>query len=86
MSCGYRVDHTGAYVATEARMLSQKQKGSSGSALTGQGVERPAVVKGPGIWGSVEGEDGDSVWGRRKESKGCSGEVQRRARTRRARV
>lgn len=46
MLCGFTVDHTGAYVATGARTLSKKQKGSSGSALAGQGVERPAAVKG----------------------------------------
>lgn len=29
----------------------------------GQGVERSAAVRSQGIWGSFEGEDGDSVWG-----------------------
>lgn len=33
------MDHTGALSTPEARMLSRKQKESSGSALTGQGVE-----------------------------------------------
>jgi hypothetical protein len=44
-------------------MLSKKQKESSDSALMGQGVERSAAVRSQGIWGSFEGEDGDSVWG-----------------------
>lgn len=65
-------------------MLSKKQKESSDSALTGQGVERSAAVKGQGIWGSFEGKDGDSVRGRRKESEGRSGELQRRVRASRA--
>lgn len=61
-------------------MLSKKQKESSDSGLTGQGVERSAAVKGQGMWGSFEGKDGDSVWGSRKESEGRSRELQRRVR------
>lgn len=42
-------------------LLSKKQKDSSGNVLTGQGVERSVAIKDQGIWGSLEGKDGDSV-------------------------